>query len=117
MFVMLPAVGHFFLQSSLFQWLSLPVLFSLFGISRSFLGSIGVEFSQTRCFQKCSSTKLQEAFPLLSLEKLLVLGAAYNQTNCVPPAHSWGCSLTDIYISPLSLGQESLWNDGSPCQS
>lgn len=63
--------------------------------------------------QKCSITKLQCTFPVLSSVKLsLVWQSALRPNNL-----HWGCSGTCLCdYTPFSLGQESLWSGTGPCQ-
>ena len=48
--------------------------------------------------QRCSSTKLQGTFTVLSPEKLSVVGRACSQTSCPPPAHCWGLHRTCVCV-------------------
>ena len=77
------------------------------------MGSVG---SPWACVcQNCGHTELQSTLPVLSPEKLLLVGGACSQTRGLPPAHCWGCSQTSIcgYLT-LSQGLESCWRgDGS----
>ena len=60
---------------------------------------LGLELSQTRICQRCSSTELQGSFPVLSTEKLSLVGRACNQTKCLPPVNCCGHSLTGMWLS------------------
>ena len=54
-------------------------------------------------------TELQGAFPVLSPEKLVLVGGSCNQTRCPTPAHCWGHSRTGVCGDcPLSWGRSHL---------
>lgn len=53
---------------------------------------------------------------MLSFKKLSLVGMAFSQDCCLPPAQCGGLSGTGVcgYL-PLSPGQESLWSGACPC--
>ena len=59
--------------------------------------------------------QLQCTLPLLSPEKLSLMGRDCSQTSCLPPALCWACSWIVVCGSlSLSLGQKSLWSSVDP---
>ena len=59
---------------------------------------MGSSRGRTSICQRCSSTKLQDAFPVLSPEKLSPVRRACSWTSCVPPAHGRGLHLTGVCV-------------------
>ena len=59
--------------------------------------------------QRCSYTELHGAFPVLSPEKISLIGKACSETQCLFPVHCWSHNWTDVCgFPPLSLEHESL---------
>lgn len=109
-------LSHFCFQSSHLQWLSL-LLVVRFGpcvVSRPVCSCLGLQLSQTQCFQRCDSTKFQGNFPMFPC--VMLVDGVYRQTRCLSIAHYWGCHQTGVcgYLS-LSMKQESLWSGADPC--
>ena len=65
-------------------------------ISGPVYGCLDFSWVRLSICQRCKNTKLQESFPMLSPEKLLLVGGACGQTKCHPPGH-WGHSQTGVY--------------------
>ena len=59
---------------------------------------MGSSRGRTSICQRCSSTKLQDAFPVLSPEKLSPVRRACSWTSCLPPAHGRDLHLTGVCV-------------------
>lgn len=66
--------------------------------------------------QRYSSTELQGAFPVLSAEKLLLVGGTFSGARYLPLAQCWSGSQTGVcgYL-PLSPVQEQHQSGAGPC--
>ena len=73
-----------------------------------FRAALDLGWVRTGVCQSCSSSRLQGTLPMLSPQKLLLVGRASSEPRYLPPARCWGHSLATVVIFPSSQGMSYL---------